>query len=284
MMTKAAFRQRILMNIGTIWEEVLDPLVEVGFHVSDEEEYLDNLCLAAKRIQPLSLDRHYTLKVEAYETHKRKWVHYDHKECKERVKIEIGDLLFLSRYEYVKQILSERGMLTQAKYVRKGRFDGRLNQLSLYYYWLTGKTKLTVKKKHLNFKATRCSFSPLLLINTSGTFPKSVGPLNAIFPSNVGIASSIRAYKQLVKKLRAKTPNICTRLRKDETIELMPYLSLTATLWRLLLQLIGEPIDPTKISGQLIRTITQNPHSSDNDNEREKPFVTIIFTVIGPEG
>lgn len=284
MKRKSAFRQRVIMNIGTICEEVIDPLIEVGFHVSDEEEYLDNLSLAARRIKPLGLDRHYTLRVEAYETHKRKWVYYDHRECETRVKIEIGDLLFLSRYEYGNKISSERGMLAQAKYVRKGKFDGRLNQLSLYYYWLTGETKITVKQKSLDFKATQRSFSPLLLVNTSKTIPESIGPLNSIFPSNVGIASPIRAYKQLVKKLRAKTQDMCARMKKDETIELVPYLSLTTTLWRLLLQFIGEPIYPNKASGQLVKAITQNPDSSENSNEREKPFVIVILTVTGPEG
>lgn len=284
MRIKSEIRHRIFTNIGSICEEVIDPLIEVGFHVSDEPQYLNNLYRTAKGIAPLSLDRNYTLKVEVYLTHKRKWVYYDHKECKETVKIEIGDLLFLSRYKHMKNIVSQRGMITQAKYVRKGKLDVKLSQLSLYYYWLTRKTKITIKKKPLNFEATQYSFSPLLLVNTSGTLPNSIGPLNATFPSNVGIASSIRAYNQLMKKLKVKATNICTRMKEDETIKLMPYLSLTTTLWRLLLQLIGEPIDLTKASGELVKTITENPHYGNNDNEREKPFVTIVFTVTGREG
>lgn len=284
MKMKSGFRHRILMNIGSICEKVLDPLIEVGFHVSNETEYLKNLNLAAKGIHPLSLDRNYTLEVKAYLTHKRKWVYYDHKECKKRVKIEIGDLLFLSRYKHVKNIVSQRGMITQAKYVHKGKWKVRLSQLSLYYYWLTRKTKITIKKRPLNFKATQYSFSPLLLINTSGTFPNSSSPLNSVFLSNVGIASSIKAYNQLMKKLNVKTSDVCTRMKIDETIDLMPHLSLTTTLWRLLLQFIGEPIEPSRVSSQLIKTIAQNPHSSNNDDEREKPFVTVIFTVTGPEG
>lgn len=284
MKIKSEFRRRIFMNIGGICEEVIDSLIEVGFHVSNEIEYLENLYLAAKGIQPLSLDRNYTLKVEAHKTHAKKWVFYDHRECKRKVKIEVGDLLFLSRYEHMKQIINQRAMITQAKYVHKGKYDVRLSQLSLYYYWLTRKTKVTVKKTTLNFKAIQHSFSPLLLINISETFPNSSGPLNSIFPSNVGIASSRRAYNQLRKRLKAKTTDICTRMKKDETIDLMPHLSLTTTLWRLLLQFIGEPIDPTRESGQLIQTITQNPHSSNNDDEREKPFVAITFTITGPEG
>lgn len=284
MKMKSEIRRRIIMNIDSICEKVIDPLIEVGFHVSNEKEYLENFDLAAKGIHPLSLDRNYVLEVEAYLTHKRKWVYYDHKECKERVKIEIGDLLFLSRYKHMRNIVSQRGMITQAKYVHKGKWDVRLNQLSLYYYWLTRRTKITIKKKTLNFKATQHSFSPLLLINTSGTFPNSYGPMNSIFPSNVGIASSIRAYNQLMKKLNVKTGDVCTRMKIDETIDLMPHLSLTTTLWRLLLQFIGEPIEPSKVSSQLIKTIAQNPHSSNNGDKREKPFVTVIFTVTGPEG
>jgi len=275
------FRELITQNAYEICERLINPLVEVGFHVSGEIEYLNKFYSEAKGIGKISLNGNYVLEVNAYCTHAKKWVWYHHRQCNKDVKTEVGDLLFLSRYKHIKNIVSEHAMITQAKCIRKDRCDVKLNQLSLYYYWLAQKTRINVKGQSLPFKATRYSFSPLLLINLSGSYPDFP---NFLFPSNVGIASPKQAYNQLMTKFKKEKISPCSNLKKEVKIQIKPYLSLTPTLWRLLYQFIGEHIIPSTSISKLINIITKNPINQNEDNvvnedKGEKPFVIIVFTV-----